>query len=71
MTLVAPGASIAPRNASLTAVPFTATPAWTEVEIALARFLSATPGIVGGLEFVALAPPAGAYAFEIDDVEIR
>ena len=44
MTLVAPGASIAPRNASLAAVPFTATPAWTEVEIALARFLSATPG---------------------------
>ena len=53
------------------AVPFTATPAWTEVEIPLARFPSATPGIVGGLAFVALAPPAGAYAFEIDDVEIR
>ena len=53
------------------AVPFTATPTWTRVEIPLARFPSATPGIVGGLAFVALAPPAGAYAFEIDDVEIR
>ena len=52
-------------------VPFTATPAWTAVEIPLARFPGATPGLVGGLAFVALAPPAGAYAFELDDVEIR
>ncbi len=53
------------------AVPFTAISTWTEVEIPLARFPTATPGVVGGLAFVALAPPAGAYAFEIDDVEIR
>ena len=52
-------------------VPFTATPAWTEVEIRLARFPTATPGLIGGLAFAAQAPPAGAYAFELDDVEIR
>ena len=52
-------------------VPFTATAAWTEVEIPLERFPTATPGVVGGLGFVALAPPAGVYAFELDDVEIR
>ena len=52
-------------------VPFTAAPAWTEVEIPLARFPTATPGLIGGLAFVAQVPPAGAYAFELDDVEIR
>ncbi len=52
-------------------VPFTATPVWTEVEIPLERFPTVTPGLIGGLAFVALAPPAGAYAFELDDVEIR
>ena len=53
------------------AVPFTTSAAWTEVEIPLARFPTATPGIIGGLAFVAQAPPLGAFAFEIDDVEIR
>ena len=52
-------------------VPFTATAAWTEVEIPLERFPTETPAVVGGLAFVALAPPAGAYAFELDDMEIR
>ena len=52
-------------------VPFATTPAWTEVEIPLARFPTATPGLIGGLAFVARVPPAGAYAFELDDVEIR
>ena len=52
-------------------VPFTATPAWTKVEIPLARFPTATPGLIGGLAFVAQVPPAGVYAFELDDVEIR
>ena len=52
-------------------VPFTATPAWTEVEIPLVRFPTATPGLIGGLAFAAQAPPAGAYTFELDDVEIR
>ena len=52
-------------------VPFTATAEWTEVEIPLTRFPTATPGLVGGLAFAAQAPPAGAYTFELDDVEIR
>ena len=57
-------------------VPFTAPAGWTEVEIPLARFPTATPGLIGGLAFVATAPPgapatAGAFAFELDDVEIR
>ena len=52
-------------------VPFTASTAWTEVEIPLARFPTSVPGIIGGLAFVAQAPPLGAFAFAIDDVEIR
>jgi imidazolonepropionase-like amidohydrolase len=52
-------------------LPFTATAEWTEVEIPLERFPTATPGIIGGLAFVAQAPPLGSFAFEIDDVEIR
>ena len=52
-------------------VPFTTSAEWTEVEIPLARFPTATPGIIGGVAFVAQAAPIGAFAFEIDDVEIR
>ena len=55
-------------------VPFTAPADWADVEIPLARFPTATPGLIGGLAFVATAPPgasAGAFAFELDDVEIR
>ena len=51
-------------------VPFTAPAAWTEVEIPLARFPTATPGFIGGLSFVASVAP-GVYAFELDDVEIQ
>ena len=51
-------------------VPFTAPAAWTQVEIPLARFPTATPGRIGGLSFVASTLP-GTYAFELDDVEIR
>lgn len=51
-------------------LPFTASAAWTEVEIPLARFPTATPGRIGGLAFVATTP-AGDFAFELDDVEIR
>ena len=59
-------------NAAVPAsVPFTASTAWTEVEIPLARFPTSAPGIIGGLAFVAQAPPLGAFAFAIDDVEIR
>ena len=52
-------------------VPFTASAEWSAVEIPLERFPTATPGIIGGLAFVAQAPPVGAFGFEIDDVEIR
>ena len=51
-------------------VPCTAPDVWTEVEIPLARFPTATPGLIGGLSFVASMVP-GTYAFELDDVEIR
>ena len=56
-------------------VPFAAPADWTDVEIPLASFPTATPGLIEGLAFVATAPPggdfAGAFAFELDDVEIR
>lgn len=51
-------------------VRFAAPPEWTEVEIPLEQFPAAEPGIIAGLAFVAEAP-AGGFAFEIDDVEIR
>ena len=51
-------------------VPFTGSEVWTEVEIPLARFPTATPGLIGGLSFIASIVP-GTYAFEFDDVEIR
>lgn len=51
-------------------VRFTAPSEWTAVEIPLARFPAADPEVISGLAFVAEAP-AGAFAFEIDDVEIR
>ena len=60
-----PGAGIPP------SLPFTAPREWTEVEIPLARFPAAAPGIIGGLAFVAQVPPLGGFGFEIDDVEIR
>ena len=50
---------------------FKASPEWTEVEIPLSRFPAATPGLIGGLAFVARAPPPGRFAFELDDMEIR
>ena len=51
-------------------VPFTGPEVWTEVEIPLARFPTATPGLIGRLSFIASIVP-GTYAFELDDVEIR
>ena len=51
-------------------VPFTAPEVWTQVEIPLARFPTATPGLIGGLSFIASIVP-GTYAFEFDDVETR
>ena len=52
------------------AVPFTAPVTWTEIEIPLTRFPSASPGLIAGLSFVASLTP-GTYAFELDDVEIQ
>ncbi len=52
------------------ALPFTAPAVWTDIEIPLARFPTATPGTIGGLAFVATMVP-GTYAFELDDVEIE
>ena len=52
-------------------VPFTTSAEWIDVEIPLARFPTSTPGIIGGVAFVAQAPPLGGFAFEIDDMEIR
>ena len=52
------------------ALPFTAPAMWTDVEIPLARFPTATPGTIGGLAFVATMAP-GTYTFELDDVEIE
>ncbi len=52
------------------AVPFTAPATWTEIEIPLTRFPSASPGLIAGLSFVASLTP-GTYAFELDDLEIQ
>ena len=52
------------------AVTFIAPEEWTRLEIRLEDFPTATPEIIAGLAFVAEAP-VGAYAFEVDDVEVR
>lgn len=51
-------------------VPFVAPAEWTVVEIPLESFTTADPTAIAGLAFVAQAP-LGAFAFELDDVEIR
>lgn len=51
-------------------VPFVAGPEWAVVEIPLESFATADPSIIAGLAFVAQTP-LGAFAFELDDVEIR
>ena len=60
------GATVVPPS-----VAFTASAEWSAVEIQLTRFPTATPGVIGGLAFVAQAPPLGGFSFELDDVEIR
>ena len=60
------GATVVPPS-----VAFTASAEWSAVEIPLTRFPTATPGVIGGLAFVAQAPPLGGFSFELDDVEIR
>ncbi len=52
-------------------MPFTASTEWSQIEIPLAQFPTATPGLIGGLAFVAQVPPLGEFGFELDDVEIR
>lgn len=59
-----PAATIPP------SVPFTASTEWTVMEIPLASFRTPNPSIIGGLAFVAQAPPVGGFRFELDDVEI-
>ena len=59
-----PAATIPP------SVPFTASTEWTVVEIPLASFRTPNPSIIGGLAFVAQAPPVGEFRFELDDLEI-
>ena len=51
-------------------VAFVAPEEWTQVEIRLEDFPTATPEIIAGLAFVAQGP-VGAYAFEVDVVEVR
>ena len=49
---------------------FIAPDEWTQLEIQLEDFPTATPEIIAGLAFVAEGP-VGAYAFEVDEVEVR
>lgn len=59
-----PAATIPP------SVPFTASTEWTVVEIPFESFRTPNPSIIGGLAFVAQAPPVGVFRFELDDLEI-
>ena len=49
---------------------FIAPEEWTQVEIQLEDFTTATPEIIAGLAFVAEGP-VGTFAFEVDEVEVR
>ena len=51
-------------------VTFVAPEEWTQVEIRLEDFPTATPEIIAGLAFVAEGP-AGGFEFEVDEVEMR
>ena len=51
-------------------VTFIAPEEWTQVEIRLDDFPTATPAIIAGLAFVAEGA-VGVYAFEMDEVEVR
>jgi imidazolonepropionase-like amidohydrolase len=50
--------------------PFVAGPQWTEVRIPLSGFNGADLGRVRGFAFTA-GQPVGAFAFQIDDVELK
>lgn len=51
-------------------VTFIAPEEWTQVEIRLEDFPTATPEIIAGLAFVSEGP-VGGFAFEVDEVEVR
>ena len=51
-------------------VRFVPTAEWTQVEIRLQDFPTATPEVIAGLAFVAEGP-AGEFEFELDELEIR
>ena len=51
-------------------VTFTAPGEWTQVEIRLEDFTTATPEIIAGLAFVSEGP-VGGFFFEVDEVEVR
>ena len=51
-------------------VTFTAPGEWTQVEIPLEDFPTATPEIIAGLAFVSEGP-VGPFSFEVDEVEVR
>jgi len=49
---------------------FIAPEEWTQVEIRLEDFPTATPEVIAGLAFVAEGP-VGSFSFEVDEVEVR
>ena len=51
-------------------VAFVAPDEWTQVEIPLEDFSTATPEIIAGLAFVAEGP-VGGFEFELEELEIR
>lgn len=51
-------------------VTFIAPEEWTQVEIRLEDFPTATPEVIAGLAFVAEGP-VGGFSFEVDEVEVR
>ncbi|MYH48912.1 MAG: amidohydrolase family protein [Gammaproteobacteria bacterium] len=51
-------------------VTFIAPEEWTQVEIRLEDFPTATPEVIAGLAFVAEGP-VGSFSFEVDEVEVR
>ena len=51
-------------------VTFVAPEEWTQVEIRLEDFPTATPEVIAGLAFVAEGP-VGGFFFEVDEVEVR
>ena len=49
---------------------FIAPEEWTQVEIRLEDFPTATPEVIAGLAFVAEGP-VGGFSFELGELEVR